>query len=238
MSSNPKGLPISVAPCTIAIYSDITCPWAHLCMYRLHTVRERLDLVDRVAFDPRAFPLELINEAPTPKKILDAELPVVGALEPAAGWQVWQGDDSAYPVTTLPALEAVIAAKEQGTRPAEGLDLALRRAFFSESRTISMQHEILEVAGSVSGLDVHALKEALEDGRARAALTRDRVVSETEAVQGSPHVFLADGTNVANPGIEMHWEGEHGEGFPIIDSDDPAIYEQLLTEASEEDRHG
>ena len=207
-------------------------------MYRLHEARERLGLVDHVRFDPRAFPLELINEAPTPKKTLDAELPVVGALDPSAGWQVWQGEESAYPVTTLPALEAVIAAKEQGRRCTEGLDIALRRAFFAESRTISMQHEILEIAGSVPGLDVDGLREALEDGRARAALTKDRVVSETEAVQGSPHLFLADGTNVPNPGIEMHWEGEHGEGFPIIDSDDPEIYDDLLTRASKEGPHG
>jgi hypothetical protein len=47
----------------------------------------------------RAFPLELLNSQPTPKHTLDAEIPVVGALEPEAGWQEWQGPEHEYPAT-------------------------------------------------------------------------------------------------------------------------------------------
>lgn len=233
MSQNHKVGTIAVDPGVIAYYADITCPWAHVAVHRLHRTRERLGLGDRVTFDPRAFPLELINDQPTPKKILDAEIPVAGTLEPDAGWQVWQRADSEYPVTSLPALEAVHAAKEQGPRVAEDLDRALRRAFFGASKSISMRHEILDVAGSVDGLDVAALEQALDEGRARHHLTKDALVAETETVEASPHLFLADGTGVANPGIELHWEREHGEGFPVVDSDDPTIYERLLQKAAE-----
>ena len=233
MSQNPKVGPIAVDPGTIAYYSDIACPWAHVAVHRLHETRERLGLTEQVVFDPRAFPLELINDQPTPKKILDAEIPVTGALEPDAGWQVWQRPQSEYPVTSLPALEAVHAAKQQGPRAAEALDRALRKAFFGESRTISMRHEILDLAASIEGLDVDPLARALDDGRARSHLTKDRIVSETDRVEGSPHLFLPEGTNVANPGIEMHWEGEHGKGFPVVESDDPSIYERLLQRAAE-----
>lgn len=234
MPTNPKGTPIEVDPGTIAVYADITCPWAHVCVHRLHETRARLGLDEIVRLDPRAFPLELINDQPTPKGILDAEIPVAGALEPGAGWQMWQGDDSEYPVTTLPALEAVIAAKEQGTAMAEALDRALRRAFFGASKTISMRHEILAVARSIEGFDVGRLEAALEDGRARGLLTKDHIASQTDVVEGSPHLFFADGTNVANPGIEMHWEGEHSQGFPVVDSDDQSIYEDLLNRAAKE----
>ena len=72
MPENPKVAPITVDAGTIAVYADITCPWAHVCVHRLHETRSRLGLEDRVTIDPRAFPLELINDAPTPKKILDA----------------------------------------------------------------------------------------------------------------------------------------------------------------------
>jgi predicted DsbA family dithiol-disulfide isomerase len=236
MSGNPKAaaVKVAVAPGTIAFYADITCPWAHVCVHRLHETRARLGLEDRVTFDPRAFPLELINDHVTPKKILDAEIPVAGALEPNAGWQMWQGEESEYPVTSLPALEAVIAAKDQGPEVAEKLDRALRHAFFGRSRTISMRHEIMAIAKSVEELDAGVLERALDDGRARIMLTKDHVLSETDRVEGSPHVFLADGTNVANPGIELHWEGEHGSGFPVVDSDDPSIYERLLDQAAKE----
>lgn len=238
MPDNPKGPTFDVTAGTVAIYADITCPWAHVCVHRLHEERARLGLEDIVTFDHRAFPLELINDAPTPMKILDAEIPVAGALEPEAGWQIWQGEQSEYPVTTLPALEAVIAVKDQSPKLAEQLDRALRRAFFGESRTISMRHEILAIAGDIDGLNVDALERALEDGRARSRLTKDHLVSEAGSVEGSPHVFLANGTNVANPGVELRWEGEHGEGFPVVVADDPSIYERLLEQAAKEGNDG
>jgi predicted DsbA family dithiol-disulfide isomerase len=201
-------------------------------VYRLHRTRAKLGLEDTVDFDFRAFPLELINEQSTPKRILEAEIPVVGGLEPDAGWQVWQRDPSEWPVTTLPALEAVEAAKEQGLRASESLDRALRVALFAESRTISMRHEILEIAAGCEGLDADALKEALVDGRARPAVEEHLEVSKTGSVEGSPHLFLQDGTEVHNPGIEHHWEGEAGEGFPSVDEDRPEIYEELLRRAA------
>lgn len=233
MSSESKATNVQVPAGTIAFYADITCPWAHLAVHRLHETRRHLQLEDVVTFEPRAFPLELINDQPTPKTTLDAEIPVVGTLEPSAGWQLWQGPESEYPVTSLPALEAVEAAKSQSPRVAEALDRQLRKAFFAESRSISMRHEIMEVASRIEGLDSDLLEEALSSGTARGAISRDHVISETDAVEGSPHLFLADGTNMANPGIEMHWEGEHGKGFPVVDSDDSSVYEQLLLQAAE-----
>ncbi|MGC0252225.1 hypothetical protein [Pseudactinotalea sp. Z1748] len=53
-----------------------------------------------------------------------------------------------------------------------------------------------------------------------------------EAVQGSPHFFLADGSDVHNPGIEFHWEGGgEGEGDLVLDSDDPQAMALLVRRA-------
>ena len=223
---------ITVDEGTIVLYGDIGCPWAHLAVYRLHSARQKLRLEDRIAFDLRAFPLEILNRQPTPKLILDAEVAVVGALDPDAGWQMWQKPLYEYPVTTLPALEAVEAAKEQGLRASEQLDRALRVAFFGESRTISMRHVIAEVAESCSHVNGDKLLDALDEGRARPAVMAQAHRSDTDAVTGSPHVFLPDGSNLHNPGIEMHWEGDHGKGFPVVDSDVPEVYEELLRSAA------
>src|SRR5918992_5595439 len=92
---------------TIVIYGDIACPWATLAVHRLHETRKRLGLDDQLRLDLRAFALEIVNERRTPWRILQAEVPVAGALEPDAGWQVWQGDLGTWPLTMLPALEAV-----------------------------------------------------------------------------------------------------------------------------------
>ena len=162
----------------------------------------------------RAFPLELLNSQPTPKHILDAEIPVAGALEPEAGWQVWQGPDHEYPTTMAPALEAVQAAKEGQ------YDFTLP------------DRKILAAAKAVDGLDVERLVKALDQGRYRSVISEHWEVASSNKVQGSPHLFLPDGTNVHNPGIEMHWEGQHGKGFPVVTKDDPSVYEDLLRRAA------
>ncbi|MYV57866.1 DsbA family protein [Streptomyces sp. SID3212] len=223
---------IDVAPGTLVVFADLGCPWAHLAVHRLHVTRSRLGLDDQVRFDIRAFPLELINDMATPKLILDAEIPVVGALEPAAGWQMWQRPAHEYPVSTLPALEAVEAAKEQGLRASELLDRALRVALFAQSRTITLRHEILAVAGEC-GLDADRLREALVRGTARAAIEDQLAVSLSDDVTGSPHVFAPGGLNAHNPGVERHWTAPMGVGFPVVDRDDPTeVYESLVLRAA------
>ncbi|WP_433337711.1 DsbA family oxidoreductase [Spirillospora sp. CA-294931] len=223
---------IEVPPHTIVVYADLACPWAHLAVHRLHETRARLGLEGAVTLDVHAFALELIDDKPAPKLVLDAEIPVVGALAPDAGWQVWQAPAHEWPVSVLLALEAVEAAKRQGPAASENLDRALRRALFAESRTISMRHVILDVARNCDGVDAEALDAALLTGAARAAIQRDLVNSRGDAVQGSPHLFLPDGTDVHNPGIRLRWEGKPGAGFPVIERDDPAIYDDLLTRAA------
>jgi predicted DsbA family dithiol-disulfide isomerase len=223
--------PVQVAPGTMVVFSDLGCPWAHLCVHRLHETRARLGLGDRVVFDHRVFPLEVINRRPTPKLILDAETPAAGACEPEAGWQMWQKPPSAWPVTTLLPMEAVQAAKDQTLQASEELDRALRRALFGQSRCISMRHEILAVASECDRVDPGALEEALDDGRARRRVLSD-YAHHGEAVQGSPHLFLADGTDVHNPGVDLHWEGVKGRGFPVVDRYDPTVYEDVLLRAA------
>ena len=213
------------------VWSDIACPWATVAMHRLHTTRTQLGLDGHVSIDHRAFALELVNGRCTPRRILAAETPVAGALAPEFGWQMWQAPEAEWPVTTLPALEAVQAAKEQGLDASAALDLALRKALFAESRCVSMRHVVLDVGAMVPSLDVDALTKALDDGRARGAVIEHWRAAEEWSVSGSPHLFFADGSSVANPGITMHWQGEHGRGFPVVDADDPSIYEDLLRRA-------
>ena len=220
------------SPGTVVVWSDLACPWAHVAVARLHRVRDDLGLADRVRFDHHAFPLELVNERPTPKPVLDAEISAAGALEPGAGWQVWQGDEWTYPVTTLPALEAVQAAKEQSLQASEALDRGLRLALFAESRCISLRSVILSVAERTAGVDADALAEAIDDGRARRAVMDDFAEATGDTVQGSPHLFLPGGTAMHNPGVEMRWEGEKGKGFPVVESDRPGVYADLLWSAA------
>jgi hypothetical protein len=79
---------------------------------------------------------------------------------------------------------------------------------------------------------VAALMTALDDGRARRAVIGQwRAADADDAIKGSPHVFLPDGSDSHNPGVTMHMQGEHGRGFPVIDSFDGSVYEDLLRRA-------
>jgi predicted DsbA family dithiol-disulfide isomerase len=224
---------VEVAPGTIVVFSDIGCPWAHLAVWRLHDARRRLGLEGSVAFDHRVFPLELFNSQATPRDELAVEWEACAALTPRAGWHAWSGPDWAWPATMLPPMEAVQAAKEQGLAASEQLDRGLRRAFWGESRCVSLRHVILEVAAECDGLDLEALADAFDSGRARHLLFEQYEVAQSVAVDGSPHLFLADGTSVQNPGIEATWEqGTDGFWRPTIVRDDPSVYDDLLRRAA------
>ncbi len=224
--------PVEVGPGTVVVYSDIGCPWAHVAVWRLHEARRRLRLGDRVHLDHRAFPLELFNSQPTPRPEYEGEMDFCASLAPRAGWQRWTGPDWAWPVTLLPAMEAVQAAKEQSLAASEDLDIGLRRAFWGESRCISLRHVILEVASQCDRLDLARLADAIDAGRARHALFEQWEVAKTDAVAGSPHLFTPDGWNGQNPGLELDWREEEGEWIPTLLHDDVAVYEAILRRAA------
>jgi predicted DsbA family dithiol-disulfide isomerase len=225
---------MDVAPGTIAVWSDLGCPWSHAVVWRLHDARRRLGLTDRVRFDHHAFPLELFNSEPTPRREREAEWPVAASLAPPAGWQAWAAPEHAWPVTMLPPMEAVQAAKLQSLAAAEELDRGLRRAFWGESRCISLRHVILEVANACEAVDLAALVGALDDGRARRALFDDWRVAQTDEVRGSAHLFAPDGTNAQNPGITIGWIADEGGsgGAASIAEDDPSAIDDLVRRAA------
>jgi predicted DsbA family dithiol-disulfide isomerase len=223
---------MQIAPGTIAIWSDLGCPWSHAVVWRLHDARTRLGLDGRVAFDHHAFPLELFNNEPTPRPLREAEGRVAAELAPRAGWQPWSAPAHAWPVTMLLPMEAVQAAKIQSWAASEELDRGLRRAFWGESRCISLRHVILEVAHESDSVDVAALSEALDDGRVRRALFDDWAVARGDGVLGSAHLFAPDGTNAQNPGIAIGWSDDGaGGGEAVIEADDPAAIDDLVRRA-------
>lgn len=220
---------MTVVPGTIQVWSDLSCPWSHAVVWRLWDARRRLGLEDRMRFDHHAFPLELFNSEPTPRPEREAEGGLAANLAPRAGWQRWSAPDHAWPVTMLLPMEAVLAAKEQSLAASEELDRGLRRAFWGESRCISLRHVILEVAGDCDAVNVDTLAAALDDGRARRALLDDWATARTDEVRGSAHLFAPDGTNEQNPGISLGWSEESGV---TVDADDPGAIEAFVRRAA------
>jgi len=222
-----------VAAGTIQVWSDLLCPFAYVGLLRLRRTRERLGLDGVVRLEHRTFPLELFN-GPHPRRGTDTEAVGLGQIEPDAEFRIWSAADDLYPHTVLLAAEAVHAANTQSLEAGEVLDLALRRAFWTSSRSISHRQVILDVAGELPDhiIDVAILADALDSGRHRADVMRDFAVSQTDTVAGSPTFRFADGTAITNPGVQVHWDGPWAVGFPVVDAHDLHVYDGLLRRAA------
>ncbi|MGI5380078.1 DsbA family oxidoreductase [Streptomyces sp. CA-251387] len=222
-------------PGPVTVWSDLGCPWATLALHTLRsTARERgQDLL----IDHRAFPLELFNNQPTPKYIVEPEIVVISAHRPELGWRLWAGREYDYPSTMLPAMEAVQAAKDPsigGLRGSDELDAGLRHAFYVESRCISIPAEILDVAAKCENVDEQALARALERGAGRAEIYAQWRIAQGPDVQGSPHLFAPGGYAAHNPGAQVEWTGDPNEGgVPRLDRYDPSWAEDLLDRLAE-----
>lgn len=231
---------LPVAPGTVQVWSDLLDPFAHLALHRFRQARDRLGVL--VAIEHRTFALELFN-GPHPRRGTDTEAVGIGQVAPELDWRVWTAPEDLYPHTVLLAAEAVQAAQAQSLAAGEALDLALRRAFWTDSRSIAHRAVILEIATEVAdrtgateghrvGLDVAELAAALDDGRHRRHITADHAIAQSDAIQGSPTFRLPDGTAVNNPGTQVTWAGPWASGFPLITNHDPAEVEDLVRRAA------
>ncbi|HET8682644.1 MAG TPA: hypothetical protein VFM54_12350 [Micromonosporaceae bacterium] len=210
----------------ITVYGDLACPFASLALHGLRAARARAGRAD-IALDIRPFPLELINERPHQRSTLEAEKAALTAVEPALGWRAWpDGADSAWPVSTLLPLAAVVAANRPsvgGLAAGDALDAALRHAFYVEGRCITLLPVVLDAARGCPELNADALAEELRGGVGIAEVVdgagKDRVA------RGSPHVF-AGGRDWLNPGVELDPQTHRVTRY------DPGAYDEILTAAA------
>ena len=218
-----------VTPGTVQVWSDLLDPFTHLALHRLRQARERSGVA--VAVEHRTFALELFD-GPHPRRGTDSEAVGVGQVAPELDWRVWSAADDLYPHTVLLAAEAVQAAQARSATAGEALDLALRRAFWTGSRSISHLRVVLAVAAEVHAagtpLDVDALAADLDTGRYRGTIAADHRVASTDAVPGSTTFRFPDGSTVHNPGTVVEWAGPWAAGFPVVRAHDPAVFDELL----------
>jgi predicted DsbA family dithiol-disulfide isomerase len=216
--SSRSGFLMNADPRVVTVWSNIGCPWATLA---LHTLRKRAQQRGQmVMIDHRAFPLELFNRMPTPKYIVDAEMVTIAGYCPDLGWRAWHGPDSTYPVTTLPAMEAVQAVKDPsigGLVASDELDSALRSAFYRDGRCISIHAVIMELAAKYVHVDVGGLSAALARGAGRAAVFEQWELAKGSQIQGSPQLFAPAGFAMHNPGVSYRWTAPPPNGFPRLD---------------------
>jgi len=165
----------------IEVYADISCPFAHVGLRRVFQRRNELARHD-VAIRVRAWPLELVNDAPldvatTAIHIAELREQVVPSL--FAGF-----DPSSFPSTTLPALAVVAGAYRKDDPTGEAVSLTLRNALFEEGLDISSP-EILARVAQTHNLDAASAPDP-------GAVLADWHEGRTRGVKGSPHFFCGN----------------------------------------------
>jgi predicted DsbA family dithiol-disulfide isomerase len=212
----------------VTIWSDIHCPWAGAIVHRLRAARDAEGL--DVLLDPRPWPLELVNSQGTPHDIVMTEIAVLAQHEPSM-YALYTGDS--WPSTFLPAFELVAAARRvHGDKGAEEVDYALRRAFLRKGIDVSISSGLREALDlAVSGgaqIDVETVLKVWESEPVRADVLADYERSKGLPIQGSPQIFLDDGSTEHNPGLADHvWR----DGIPRLLSDDKDAPRRLLRRA-------
>jgi predicted DsbA family dithiol-disulfide isomerase len=169
---------------------------------RLHQIAT--EYTDRVAYRSKFFPLELLRGEGPPRDLLEHEWWLASIQEPRALFTPYTA--SSFPDTTLPAFDAVCAARQQGDAIAMDLDLRVRRAFFGESRNIGDAKVLRDIA-SEAGLDMTRYDRDVANPATRAAvLEESRIAREVYHVRGTPTFTLGDGTRlrmqIAYPSIK------------------------------------
>lgn len=203
----------------ITIWSDVHCPWAYVALLRLHRMRDHLG-ADRLIFDLRSYQREVVAGTEIDAETAKREVVALAQLEPTAFSAL---GSEAWPTSNLNAFEAQKWGFSQGQEIGESFDLALRRAVFLHGHNLGIRRELLAVA-DLEGLRANQLGAALDDGRFRKAVVADFADALAHEIPGSPHVILPDGTSHHNPGITYRTE----RGIPIIISDHPSVYEELV----------
>lgn len=203
-------MPTVAEPVQVALYADLSCPYAFVTAFRLRRLRD--EYRGRIAIVHKSLALEYVNREPTPKKVLDNELPLLALEEPDLPYQPWHRPASEWPVTFWPAFEAVKCAERQGLDKADDMAWAIRVAFFRDSACVSMRHVLIDLAEQ-AGLDVDRFVADFDAGVGKAQVIEEaREGWERLRVPGSPTFVLPSGKQYSGlglPEIDLDVEQHH-----------------------------
>jgi predicted DsbA family dithiol-disulfide isomerase len=200
---------------TLTMYADLACPYAYVSAYRLRQVRAEDQ--NPITIVHKSLALEYVNREPTPKPVLEQELPLLVREAPGIPYQPWQRLESEWPVTMWPAFEAVKCAERQSLEMADELDWALRMALFAQSRCISMRHVLFEIAEDV-GLEMARFADDFDRGVAKYQVLQEAQEGwERLHVAGSPTFVLPSGKQISEVGLpDIVIDPAHPEAKPTV----------------------
>ena len=166
---------------SIEVFADVCCPFTHLGLRRLVDRRRVLGRAGPLV-RVRAWPLELVNNAPLDPELIAEE---VDELRRQVAPDLFREfDPSSFPDTSLPAFALASVAHGRDPATGEAVSLELRAALFEEGRNIADAAVLSEIA------ERHHLPAPTDHDRQR--VMDDWHDGKARGVVGSPHFFLDD----------------------------------------------
>jgi predicted DsbA family dithiol-disulfide isomerase len=138
---------------TLVLYEDPLSPWCFVAEQRIRAALEEFGFAYALRIEP--FPLRMEARAPTvAERRALVRAARKAAREPEAAHtkpDLWLSNDA--PLTTIPALTALDAARQQGATREEALRAAMREAALVRGINVTRKDVLYELAHS-AGLDV------------------------------------------------------------------------------------
>lgn len=165
---------------TVEVFADVGCPFAHVGLRRFVERRRELGRDDVVLWI-RAWPLEIVNDAPLDPPTMAEE---VDEIRDQVAPDLFVGfDEAAFPRSTAAAMALAAAAYEQDVDTGEAVSLHLRDLLFEQGVDVGEPAVLARVA------DEHGVTVPSDDASVRA----DRAAGAARGVVGSPHFFTPSG---------------------------------------------
>jgi predicted DsbA family dithiol-disulfide isomerase len=195
---------------SVEVYADIVCPFAYVGLTRLIDRRHQLGR-DDVRLRIRAWPLELVNDAPVDGHFIGEE---IDEIAPQVAPDLFTGFDAGqFPASSLPALALTAAAYEVDDATGEAVAMELRRQLFEHGRNVADPALLADVAE----------RSGVATTGSAATVIADWAEGRSRGVVGSPHFFVG-GESLFCPVLDIH----RVDGALVVRVDEPA-YEQFVT---------
>ena len=166
---------------TIEVYADVACPFAHVGLRRFVERRRELGRTD-VLIRVRAWPLELVNDAPHDPRAMAEEVEQI--REQVASDLFVDFDEASFPRSTIPAMTLASAAYDKDLATGEAVSLQLRDLLFERGVDVGDPSVLAGVA------EEHGLDAELSDD---TSVRVDHQAGLARGVIGSPHFFTPNG---------------------------------------------
>jgi predicted DsbA family dithiol-disulfide isomerase len=174
----------------LVLFHDVLCSWCLLADSRLRWL-QKYELGDQVILRYKAFPTRHRDSVPTPREIKTLARHYTRVAKTNEGWgivpDVWSGGDP--PLSTIPPLVALEAARRQGLELRDRFWQTMRRAAFWDGINVARRDVLIELAER-AGLDLGKFLGVVDDPRTEQLVLAEHEEAETRKISGVPALIL------------------------------------------------